>query len=69
MTNGGTKWTKELAKCLLAMWQWTFAVGMANFCPPSPSMLNIGQFLDKATGVKDHAAWMLAYAQALQHIR
>ena len=66
MMNGGVEWTKELAKCLLAAWQWTFMVGMANFCPASLMMLNIGQFLDEATDVKDHTAWMLAYVRALQ---
>ena len=69
MTNGGVEWTKELAKYLLAVWQWTFVVGAANFCPPSPTMLNTSQFLDEATDLKDHAAWMLAYVQALQHVR
>ena len=62
MMNGGTKWTKELAKCLLATWQWTFMVGAADFCLPSPFVLNIGQFLDEAADVKDCVAWMLAYA-------
>ena len=49
----GAKWTKELAKQLLAAWQWTFVVGTADFCPPSPSMLKIGQFLDEAADVGD----------------
>ena len=62
MMNGGAEWTKELAKHLLMVWQWTFAVGLANYCPPSPMMLNIGQFLDEAADLKDHEAWMLAYA-------
>ena len=61
MMNGGAQGTKELAKRLLATWQWTFAVGAADFCPSFPSMLNIAQFLDKATDVKDCAAWLLAY--------
>ena len=65
MMNGGTRGTKELAKQLLATWQWTFAVSAADFCLPSLSMLNIGQFLDD---VKDHTAWLLAYAQALQSV-
>ena len=60
MTNGGTEWTKELAKHLLAAGQLTFAVGTSNYCPSSLTMLNIGQFLDKANNVQDHMAWMLA---------
>ena len=61
MMNGGTWGTKELAERLFATWQWTFAAGATDFCLPSPSMLNIGQFLDEAMDVKDHAAWLLAY--------
>ena len=59
--NGEVDWTKELVKCLLAMWQWTFVVDAANYCPPSLMMLNIGQFLDEAASVQDRVAWMLAY--------
>ena len=66
--NGGTQGTKELAKWLLAAWQWTFATGAADFCLLSLSMLNIGQFLDDATDVQDCVAWLLAYTQALQHV-
>ena len=55
MTNEGTRGTKELAKQLLATWQWTFMAGTTDFCLPSPSMLNIDQFLDEAADVKD--AW------------
>ena len=62
MMNGAAEWTKELAKHLLITWQWTFTVGIVDFCPPFPSMLNIGQFLDEAVDVKDHVAWMLTYA-------
>ena len=68
MMNGGIQGTKELAKWLLTAWQWTFTASTTDFCPPSPSMLNIRQILDEAVDVKDHAAWLLAYAQALQHV-
>ena len=64
--NGTIQETKELAKWLLAAWQWTFVVGAADFCLPSPSMLNIAQFSDEAADVKDCVAWLLAYVQALQ---
>ena len=66
MTNGGAQGTQELAKWLLTIWQWTFALGVTDFCLPSLSMLNIGQFLDEAVDVKDCAAWLLAYTRALQ---
>ena len=39
---------------------------MADFCPPIPSVLNIGQFLDKGVDVKNCVSWMLAYAPAIQ---
>ena len=64
----GTPGTRELAKHFLATWQWTVEVATANFCPPTPTMLNIGQFLDEEPKEGDHMPWLLAYARALQHM-
>ena len=63
--DGGVEQTKGLAKHLAA-WQWRYAVNMVDFCPPAPSMLNIGQLLDEGTDLKDGMAWMLTYTHALQ---
>ena len=66
LIDGGAKHARELAKCFLAAWQWTFEVCAANFCLPAPTMLNIGQFLDEEPEEGDHAPWLLAYAYTLQ---
>ena len=66
--DAGTTGTQELAKCFLAMWQWTVEVAATNFCLPAPTMLYIGQFLDEKPKEGDHTPWLLAYARALQHV-
>ena len=58
-----------MAKYILVAWQWMFVVKATDFCPPSPTMLNIGQFVNEAADLQDHMAWMLAYTCALQHVR
>ena len=68
LTDGGTTTTKELAKHLIAMWRWTTKVSTMPLCPPAPTMLNIGQFLDGCPKEGDHTPWLLAYACALQHM-
>ena len=68
LTDGGTTTTKELAKHLIAMWRWTTKVFTMPLCPPAPTMLNIGQFLDGCPKEGDHTPWLLAYACALQHM-
>ena len=50
------------------MWQWMVEVAATNFCPPAPTMLNIGQFLDEEPEEGDRMPWLLAYACALQHM-
>ena len=47
LTDGGTAATMELAKCLLSAWRWTAKVSTMPLCPPAPTMLNIGQFLEE----------------------
>ena len=53
--------TRELAKHFLAAWQWTVEVAATNFCLPTPTMLNISQFLDEELEEGDHMPWLLAY--------
>ena len=64
LTDAGASGTRELAKCFLAAWQWTVEVATTNCCPSTPTMLNIGQFLEEG----DCMPWLLAYAHALQHV-
>ena len=64
--NGGAEQTKGLAKYLLVVWQWRFMVNVVDFCPPTPSMLDISQLLDGGADLKDNAAWILAYMCTLQ---
>ena len=37
----------ELTKHFLTMWQWMVEVAATNFCQPTPTLLNNGQFLDE----------------------
>ena len=41
-------------------------MGTANFSLPTPSMLNVSQFLDENANLCDHVAGMLAYTHTLQ---
>ena len=66
LTDGGPRATKELAKGFMAAWKWTDMVSAMPLCPPAPTMLNIGQFLDGRPKEGDHTPWLLAYACALQ---
>ena len=66
LMDAGAAGTRELAKCFLTMWQWTVEVATTNFCLPTPTMLNIGQFLDEEPKEGDCMPWLLAYARALQ---
>ena len=66
LMDEGTPGTRELTKCFLATWQWTVEVAATKFCPPAPTMLNIGQFLDEEMEEGDHMPWLLAYVCTLQ---
>ena len=68
LTDGGTAATKELAKCLVSAWRWMAKVSTMPLCPPAPTMLNIGQFLEGHPREGDCTPWLLAYAHALQHV-
>ena len=41
-----------------------------SICPPSPTVLNIGQFLDEDAEEQgwDQSHWLLVYALAFQHV-
>ena len=60
----------SLAKHLLAIWQWSVRVQEWNICPPTPTVLNIGQFMiwDEVQGDVDNSLWFEAYSHALQRV-
>ena len=43
-------------------------VSTMPICPPAPTMLNIGQFLEGRPKEGDRTPWLLAYDCALQHV-
>ena len=61
---------KSLAKHLVAVWQWNIKVQGEGMCPPTPSALNIGQFLtdEEAEGGMGEPHWFVAYSHVLQWV-
>ena len=45
LTDGLDATSQALAKRLVAMWRWTFALSAYCICPATLTSLNIGQFL------------------------
>ena len=66
LTDGSNAATKELVKWLLAMFRWVKKVFNTPTCLPAPTVLNIGQFLNKCPKEGDCTPWLLAYAHVLQ---
>ena len=60
----------SLAKCLLAIWWWSIRVQGWDICPPTPMVLNIGQFImqEEVQGKVDDSLWFEAYSRALQRV-
>ena len=60
----------SLAKHLLTVWWWSARVQGWDICPPTPTVLNIGQFMtwDKVQGDVDNSLWLEAYSHALQRV-
>ena len=54
LTSGVESVTRSLAKHLVAAWWWNVKVQGEGVCPPTPSALNIGQFL---TDEEVEGAW------------
>ena len=70
LTAGSNETMCGLTGHLLAAWKWTLAAYKVLTCPLTPTVLNIGQFLDEAQvgGSWSKQQWLEAYAKALQHI-
>ena len=60
----------SLAKCLLAVWWWSLRVQGRDVCPPTSTILNIGQFMmqDKVQGDVDNTLWFEVYSHTLQRV-
>ena len=60
---------EKLARRSVVSWRWVKQLRGPKFCPPVPTILNIGQFLeDSGSHMWMQQQWLLAYAHALQHI-
>ena len=59
-----------LARQLMAVWGWAITISTSPICPPTPMVINIGQFLDVYITGHGWSAqeWLKAYAHGLQHI-
>ena len=60
----------SLAKHLLALWRWSIKVHGENTCPPTPTILNISQFMteEEMAGALGEPHWFVAYSRALQWV-
>ena len=70
LTLGAKGATLLLAKCLLAIWQWSLRVQGQDVCPPAPTILNIGKFMtwDEVRGDVDNMMWFEVYSRTLQRV-
>ena len=61
----------SLAKHLLAIWWWSIRVQGWDVCLPTPTVLNIGQFItwEEVQGMVDNSLWFEAYSHTLQRAR
>ena len=60
----------SLAKCLLAVWQWSIKVQGWGICPPTLIALNIGQFMTREEVLEgvDNSLWFVAYSYTLWRV-
>ena len=65
LTDGGGKATRQLVHHLLSTWQWSSATHTVS-CPPTPSNMEIGQWLPLDKEGKKEDLWIEAYACCLQ---
>ena len=70
LTSGAEGAALSLAKCLLTVWQWSLRVQGWDICPPTPTVLNIGQFMmqDEVRGEVDNSQWFEVYSHTLQRV-
>ena len=70
LTSGAEGTAKALAKCLEAVWRWNIKVRGEEVCQPTPTLLNVNQFLtDQETGGGlGEPHWFVAYSHMLQRV-
>ena len=70
LASGAEGTARSLAKCLVAAWWWNVKVQGEGVCPPTPSALNIGQFLtdEEGEGCVGEPHWFVAYSHTLQWV-
>ena len=67
LTDGSEESSWHLTCRLLSMWHWASALDLPT-CPPAPSSLNIGHWLQEDPKVDERQRWIKAYACSLQCI-
>ena len=70
LTSGAEGMALSLAKHLLVVWWWNIKVHGEDNCPPTPTILNICQFMtdkEMAGGVEE-PHWFMAYSHTLQQV-
>ena len=70
LTVGAEGAALSLAKHLLAIWRWSIKVQGWDVCLPTPTVLNIGQFMmwEEVLEKVDDSLWFEAYSRALQRV-
>ena len=68
LTEGGDAAALALAWWLMAAWRWAITISTSPICPPPPTVMDIGQLLDKDTTRHGWSVqqWLEAYAHRLQ---
>ena len=65
LTDGKGTMTRHLAHCLLSMWHWS-SVTHPTSCPPTPTNMEIGQWLPLDWEGSKTDLWIEAYMFSLQ---
>ena len=60
----------SMAKHLLTAWRWSLKIQGEDICLPTPTVLNIGQFMtmDKVAEGMREPHWLMAYSHTLQWV-
>ena len=70
LMSGAEGTTLSLAKHLLAAWRWSIKARGEDVCPPTPTVLNIRQFMIEGEVAESvgEPHWFVAYSHALQRV-
>ena len=67
LTDGSEELSRHLTRRLLSIWHWASALD-PPVCPPAPSLLDIGHWLQEDHDVDDRQWWIEAYMCSLQRV-